>query len=1039
MQSNLFTGNSGTQRRVDLGGRSPRHKDRKTYIKHVQSTRLKRQDHRLPLREEWEAAIKIQLQKCFRGFRARLEVDRSIKRKKFCQFYGKKCHNVDRNCFGPHSEFLSQFCFFFDAKNVEDLSVLVETCSKLQHFVQDGNVVSLFAAGIDQDNSLNPALVEDRVKLLSFACLRAIYIRTGRKRIKLKDGLLATPGESSLSKQTTVLFQALLLLIGPQLPWVGKVVDYLIQRDLFTLLREIILTAKESTRGHVKKKSLLEDLLARIASLVAQKPGFRPHTGTPWSFCFLSQILTVPLIWQLFPYLKEDFASPRLNQHYIDQMATYVGTELTGYVYLLGNILEIAALSLAHHDCSVEMVVELATTAAVLEALPPRESWSKEKGESRERSTLDEDEMNHHDEVTVGVLGGNLKRQINNVIDSYILQQLNKVLSKGPTMIHASEDEGPKNINLPVVADACAFLQATFNTLPSEQIVNKLASRTDLVPKLWNFVKWCYQDPNWLTFLPAQFSDLLLDAPLWLFPLAVFCTFYKYKLMMVDDKEFYEQGKPLSLYNVKYLIKMLKEALWELLWPNPTAQPNPAEFAPNSSSPKRQPVEIIQCRIVTVFSEVLAQLQDWNNKREFTSPSDFHVQMVVGNEYFISQAAIEGTKEHGIVNQAPVLIPFADREKIFTAQLAAVKQQHQQHGGGKHFIIRRDHFCEDACNQMSALSEEDLRGLIHVTFVSEFGVQEAGEGGGIFKDFMDNITRDAFGLQHGLFKETSDHLLYPNPGSRIIDDQHLQNFHILGTFLAKALYEGILVDSSFANFFLSKLKQKCNYLIDLSSFDRELCRHLISLKNYEGDISELELYFIIVNNEYGEQREEELVPGGKNLRVTKDNVFEYIYLYCNYRLNFQIQKQSSHFLGGFQKLMQKHWINMFNEKEWQRLISGSPQSLDVDNLQQHTNYTDGYNSGYCTIEMFWEVLKSFSPENKKKFLKFVTGCCQGPSRGFEYLEPLFCIQRAAGASDRLPTSATCLNLLKLPPYTSKEELEKKLLYAINESAGFELV
>ncbi|GKV29508.1 hypothetical protein SLEP1_g38434 [Rubroshorea leprosula] len=761
-------------------------------------------------------------------------------------------------------------------------------------------------------------------------------------RNNLRDQLLTTSEASGLP--TTILLQTVLLLIDPERPWTCRVIDYLIQRNLLTVLREIILAVKASRKGHSShgKKSLVEDVLTRIASHIPQKLVTPRDTGTKWSRCFSSQILTVPFLWQLFPYLKEDFASSRLSQHYIDQMASDVGTEFPGYAYLLGNILEIAALALAHHYCSVEMVVKLAATAGtVLEALPPIESGSKEKGESRERSTLDEDEMNHHHEATVGVQGSNLKRQINNAIDSCFLQQLNKVLSKGPSVIHGSENEGPNNINLPVVAAACAFLHDTFNTLPSEQIVNKLASRTDLVPELWIFVKWCYQNPNWLMFLPAQFSDLLLDAPQWLLPLAVFCTVYKYKLMIVDDKEFYEKGKPLSLHDVKYLIKILREALWQLLWLNPTAQPNPAKSASHSSLLTRQPVEIIQSRIVTIVSEVLTQLQDWNNRREFTPPSDFHVDVVVVDDYFISQAAIEGTKEHGMVNQAPVLIPFTGKVKIYTAQLAAVKQQHQRHGVlvRKHFIIRRDHFWEDACSQMSALSEEDLRGLIHVTFVNEFGVQEAGiDGGGIFKDFMDNITQAAFDLQYGLFK------------------------------------------------------------------------------NYEGDISELELYFIIVNNEYGEQREEELVPGGKNLPVTKDNVFEYIYLYCNYLLNIQIQKQSSHFRGGFLKLMQKHWISMFNEHEWQFLISGSPQSLDVDDLQQHTNYTDGYNSGHCTIEMFWEVLKSFSLENKKKFLKFVTGCCQGPSGGFKYLEPLFCIQRAAGALDRLPTSATCANLLKLPPY-----------------------
>lgn len=40
-----------------------------------------------------------------------------------------------------------------------------------------------------------------------------------------------------------------------------------------------------------------------------------------------------------------------------------------------------------------------------------------------------------------------------------------------------------------------------------------------------------------------------------------------------------------------------------------------------------------------------------------------------------------------------------------------------------------------------------------MTFVNELGVEEAGiDGGGIFKDFMEKITRAAFDVQYGLFK-----------------------------------------------------------------------------------------------------------------------------------------------------------------------------------------------------------------------------------------------------------------------------------------------
>jgi ubiquitin-protein ligase E3 C len=98
---------------------------------------------------------------------------------------------------------------------------------------------------------------------------------------------------------------------------------------------------------------------------------------------------------------------------------------------------------------------------------------------------------------------------------------------------------------------------------------------------------------------------------------------------------------------------------------------------------------------------------------------------------------------------------------------------------------------------------------IRVTFVNELGVEEAGvDGGGIFKDFMENVTKVAFAIQYGLFKETADHLLYPNPASDMVHDDHLHYFEFLGKILGKAMFEGILVDIPFATFFLSKLRKK---------------------------------------------------------------------------------------------------------------------------------------------------------------------------------------------------------------------------------------
>ncbi|KAB5538406.1 hypothetical protein DKX38_015939 [Salix brachista] len=1087
-----FNGDSSTRKRVDLGGRSSKERDRQ---KLLEQTRLER-NRRLWVKQQNASALIIQ--KWFRGRKA-VEAEHSRVREQFYGTYGKHCQNVDRHSFGPDSEFLRQLLFFFNAQNSDDFTILVETCRLLLQNVRDsGDIVSLFA-GVNY--STKHALVDYRVKQLALTCIWAIY----QNRKQLKDQLVTVSRDSSLT--ATLLLEAVVLLIDPKLPWACKVVGYLLQRNAFALFREIVLTGKENTRSDnsIRNASPLERILSLMIPHIGQHPCICPNIDPQYSFS--SQMLTIPLLWQLFPSLKEIFATQGLSQHYIHQMAQCVrnvlpndvSVECPGYACLLGNTVETAGAALSHANCSFEMAIDLAAvTTFLLQALPPIKSSSPE---IRQSSTMDEDDMALPDEMEI-VLNKDLEQQIAHAMHSRFLLQLTSVLFGGISRV-SNSNHGLDDKEVRAIGAACGFLHVAFNTLPVERMMTVLAFRTELVQVLWNFMKQCNENKKWPS-LPEQLSYLPGDVPGWLLPLAVFCPVYKYMLMLVGNEEFYEQEKPLSLKDVRCLIVILRQALWQLLWVNPVSHSNSVKLVKNTSPYNGNPVESIKQRVSLVASELLSQLQDWNNRQQFAPPSDFHADGV--DDSFISQAIIDGTKANDIMKRAPFLVPFTTRVKIFNSQLLAIRQRQGSHGvfTRNRFRIRRDHILEDAYNQMSALSEEDLRGLIRVSFINEFGVEEAGiDGGDIFKDFMENITRAAFDVQYGLFKETSDHLLYPNPGSGMIHEQHLQFFHFLGTLLAKAMFEGILVDIPFATFFLSKLKQKYNYLNDLPSLDQELYRHLIFLKEigtyfysclspkeqllpsvdhptslllesemgpelglgecnsfyfageahlsagmpiyrrYQGDISDLELYFVIVNNEYGEQTEEELLPGGRNQRVTNDNVIPFTHLVSNYRLNYQIRLQSSHFMRGFQQLIKKEWIDMFNEHELQLLISGSLDSLDIDDLRMHTNYAGGYHSEHFVIEMFWEVLKGFSLENQKNFLKFVTGCSRGPLLGFKYLEPVFCIQRAGGtaseeALDRLPTSATCMNLLKLPPYRSKEQLATKLLYSINADAGFDL-
>lgn len=135
------------------------------------------------------------------------------------------------------------------------------------------------------------------------------------------------------------------------------------------------------------------------------------------------------------------------------------------------------------------------------------------------------------------------------------------------------------------------------------------------------------------------------------------------------------------------------------------------------------------------------------------------------------------------------------------------------------------------------------------------------------------------------------------------------------------------------------------------------------------------------------------------------------------------------------------WLSMFNQTELQTLLSGSRSDISIDDLRKHTLYGGVYVIGddgmeHPTVRMFWEVLQGLENADRGKVLKFVTSTPRGPLLGFEMLTPWFSIRDSGSDQSRLPTTSTCVNLLKLPIYKNKEVLQERLLYSVNAGAGF---
>lgn len=458
-----------------------------------------------------------------------------------------------------------------------------------------------------------------------------------------------------------------------------------------------------------------------------------------------------------------------------------------------------------------------------------------------------------------------------------------------------------------------------------------------------------------------------------------------------------------------------------------------------------------------------------------------------------------------ILQNMPFFIPFATRVQIFrefvhldmtkrrgsadpeawrfrVMQRPDAGQQFERHAAK----IRREHEFEDAFQQFYPLGP-GLKEPIQITFVDQFDAPEAGiDGGGVTKEFLTSVTNRAFmPTNHiDMFIENDQHLLYPNPAAveehketlkqaglrensteyRLQVSELLQRYEFLGRIIGKCLYEGILVDVSFAPFFLRKwaltggtgsAPKETGYrptLNDLRDLDEALYQGLHKLKTYSGSVEDFSLNFtvtddIVVDHTASPKKTKaitkELKPGGSNMAVTNQNRLVYISYIARHRLQNQPYLQTTAFLRGLSSMIQPSWLSMFNQSELQTLISGTSSSIDIDDLRRNTHYGGTYVIGddgqeHPTVELFWQVMREMSDGERRAVLKFVTSTPRAPLLGFGTLNPRFSIRDAGSDQERLPSTSTCVNLLKLPMYRDEGVLKEKLLYSVFSGAGFDL-
>jgi ubiquitin-protein ligase E3 C len=544
-------------------------------------------------------------------------------------------------------------------------------------------------------------------------------------------------------------------------------------------------------------------------------------------------------------------------------------------------------------------------------------------------------------------------------------------------------------------------------SMVSVGITNGLAFNSNIVYSLWKFLEvYCGLDVFYsLDEVEGRGAEDYLHV------LNLFCRAYHHSLLVTDVAEFPSVFSIDEAKNVtQTLIQICHRGLIAVL------------------SPAAVPTIQCVCLLLKLLYQFNVSLQYLDETKWLIPPR--LVDQLVG-QYFNGDSA----QLTALLDNFPFCVPFEARTLVFYSW---IDQERASLDRSRAYVIvvSRASLVADSVRQIIKLP--DMRSDIKVQFINEYGRAEDGiDAGGLFKEYLNNLSEVIFDPNYGLFQLSEERCLYPNPSSSLyVGPEHLQLFFVVGRILGRSIFEKLVIEPQFAEFFLRKMLGKQNFVEDLRSLNREMHSNLQFLKTYKGNFADLSLYFTATNQD---GTEEELLPGGRDLEVTSSNKFKYMYYMAHYRLNVQIQPQTTAFLNGLKDVIPTKLLRIFSPKELQMLISGTSVGFDVEDLRANTQYI-GFSSISSSVRNFWKVLHSLEAADLTKFLKFATSCGRPPLFGFKNLHPPFTLSEVQISRDneKLPTASTCSNTFRLPTYSSYKVMRQKLLLAINSGAGFEL-
>lgn len=136
------------------------------------------------------------------------------------------------------------------------------------------------------------------------------------------------------------------------------------------------------------------------------------------------------------------------------------------------------------------------------------------------------------------------------------------------------------------------------------------------------------------------------------------------------------------------------------------------------------------------------------------------------------------------------------------------------------------------------------------------------------------------------------------------------NFELIGTLLGLAIYNSVLLDLSFPTIVYKKLTGQDATLEDLKEIEPDLFNTLNNISKMEDGFENLFMTMSISYDNFGLEEIFELVPGGKDIPLTRENRDQFVEKYVDWYFNSSIEKQYRPFHRGFFKVISKESIRV---------------------------------------------------------------------------------------------------------------------------------